>query len=511
MSPNETADDPLPFFGPRTPTPGLLLVWTSGAPTCRAFPFATGGHALQIGRERGDIVLADDKTSGRHASLIVEGTELIIRDLGSRNGTFINGERIQSAHRRALPRAPHGASPAHGHAHALPSAHAPHVLRIGGSVFLIEPDVTRFEGLSDLRVPAAAFAPPPATSSHAHREPQARATGPSAAFALPELGDSVAGPELRRVWAATTEAAANARLVLVRGESGTGKERIARLFHARGPRARARFVDVNCGNLKPERADADLFGATRGAYTGADQNRLGHFEEADGGVLFLDEVGDLPFDTQVQLLRVLETGVIRPLGGTPHKVDVAIVMATHRDLDARVAEGRFRQDLLMRLGERIIDLPPLRARPEEIPFLVDLVMTAGAPRAGLGWPAPTARFIEACLLDPWPGNARELTRRIGRAATQAALASAPALEPDPQLFSSVPAHLPVEMQSLPPPGFSGSAPAAPTASPPMSDDDRTLLATLDANGGDVSKTARTLGIARGTVYNHLRRLGLAPR
>ena len=511
MSPNETADDPLPIFGPRTPTPGLLLVWTSGAPTCRAFPFASGGHALQIGRAQGDIVLADDdKTSGRHASLIVEGTELIIRDLGSRNGTFINGERIQAAHRRPLPRAPHAASPAH--------SHAPHVLRVGGSVFLIEHDVTRFEGLTDLRVPASAFAPPPATSSHGHS--QARATGSSAAFALAPLGDSVAGPELRRVWAATSEAAANARIVLVRGESGTGKERIARLFHARGPRARARFVDVNCGNLKPERADVDLFGATRGAYTGADQNRVGHFEEADGGVLFLDEIGDLPFDTQVQLLRVLETGVVRPLGGTPHKVDVAIVMATHRDLSARVAEGRFRQDLLMRLGERVIDLPPLRARPEEIPFLVALVLQESAPSAG--WPPPTARFIEACLLDAWPGNARELARRVGRAATQAALASAPALEPDPQLFSSAPAHLPVEMQSLPPPGFSAPAPAAPAfasasaspaspASPPMSDDDRTLLATLDANGGDVSKTARALGIARGTVYSHLRRLGLRPR
>ncbi|MCZ6676139.1 MAG: sigma-54 dependent transcriptional regulator, partial [Candidatus Poribacteria bacterium] len=160
--------------------------------------------------------------------------------------------------------------------------------------------------------------------------------------------------------------------VLITGESGTGKELIARAIHFGGPRAKRPFIPVNCSAVPRDLAESEFFGHIRGAFTGANTDRKGHFELADGGTLFLDEIGDMPLELQAKLLRVLEDGIVTPVGGTRSKqVDVRILAATNTDLEAKIAEGLFRSDLYFRLAEFPVPIPPLRERPEDIPLLAE--------------------------------------------------------------------------------------------------------------------------------------------
>ncbi len=207
--------------------------------------------------------------------------------------------------------------------------------------------------------------------------------------------------------------AADARLpVLVSGESGTGKELVARAIHELGPRRHRSFVAENCGAIPEPLLESTLFGHVRGAFTGADRPRTGLFEIADGGTLLLDEVGEMGPAMQAKLLRVLQDGEVRPVGGERSvKVDVRVIAATNRDMAAMVAEGRFREDLYYRLAVLPLRVPPLRERAEDLPALVRHLVARFAGRDV----RVTRAALSAMAAAPWPGNIRQLENELRRA------------------------------------------------------------------------------------------------
>jgi transcriptional regulator with GAF, ATPase, and Fis domain len=233
------------------------------------------------------------------------------------------------------------------------------------------------------------------------------------------LGDTIVGVEsgLRAVMERVELVARSDAPVLIFGETGTGKELVARAIHNRSPRHQAPFDRVNCGAIPPELIDSQLFGHERGAFTGAVEARRGWFERAHGGTLFLDEIGELPLAAQVRMLRILQDGWMERVGGEKAiNVDVRIVAATHRDLAAMVAEGRFREDLWYRIAVFPIVLPPLRERREDIAQLAAHFADRAATRFGLAPAAPTPDDLTLLMSYPWPGNVRELGTVIDRAA-----------------------------------------------------------------------------------------------
>lgn len=466
---NETADDAPAIPRAPVPVPGVLLVWSAGAPAYRAIRLDGGTVPTSFGRARAcDVPLSDDTAlSRRHLTFAVDGDDIVVRDEGSRNGTFFNANALSGVHRSPL--------------------RERGVVRAGGSVFLVEPDLHRV-----------------GVNAGNPSNPNARTT-------LRE-GDSIIGPEMVRVRQAVVDAAQRERSLLIHGETGTGKERMARLFHAGGPHARGPFVDRNCAGLDRALAEAQLFGAVRGAFTGAHRNLAGAFELADGGVLFLDEVGELALDVQPKLLRVLQEGTILPVGGALKKVAVPLVCATHRDLPARVASGHFRQDLYARIVQRVVHLPPLHDRLEEIPFLVEMFRARAH-----GAPPASARFIETCLLHPWPNNLRDLEMAVERSASFAAANADALVEPDRELFPELVAA-PLERSTIPsdlPPARSPTPTPAPAPVRPSVDAmPRTkreakraaLLAALAAHDGDVAAAAASLGMGVSNAYAMLARM-----
>ncbi|HTU20189.1 MAG TPA: sigma 54-interacting transcriptional regulator [Gemmataceae bacterium] len=234
-----------------------------------------------------------------------------------------------------------------------------------------------------------------------------------------DITDSVVGAEtgLRAVMEQIELVAPSDAPVLVLGETGTGKEVVARAIHQRSRRVSGPFLRVNCGAIPPELVDSELFGHERGSFTGAVGERKGWFERTDGGTLFLDECGELPLAAQVRLLRILQDGSFERVGGERSlHVDVRIVAATHRDLQALVSEGRFRADLWYRIAVFPIHLPPLRARSGDIPSLAAHFALRAAKRLGTPPLVPTAEDIRLLISYPWPGNVRELAAVIERAA-----------------------------------------------------------------------------------------------
>ncbi|MGI9626811.1 MAG: sigma-54-dependent transcriptional regulator [Longimicrobiales bacterium] len=204
--------------------------------------------------------------------------------------------------------------------------------------------------------------------------------------------------------------------VLITGASGTGKELVARLVHRESTRGSMPFIPVNCGAIPENLLESEFFGYNKGAFSGADQDKPGLFEAADGGTFFLDEVGDLPQPLQVKLLRALQEGEVRRLGGTESiKVDVRIIAATNRDLASLSASGGFREDLYYRLAVVPIHLPPLRQRSEEVPDLVQHFVGRHTQRLGVPVTGVTRGAMEALLRYPWPGNIRELENVLERA------------------------------------------------------------------------------------------------
>jgi two-component system response regulator HupR/HoxA len=203
--------------------------------------------------------------------------------------------------------------------------------------------------------------------------------------------------------------------VLVTGETGTGKELFARLIHDNGARRRRRFVAQNCAALPETLLESELFGHTRGAFTGATADRRGLFEEADGGTIFLDEVGEMSPAMQLRLLRVLQEGEIRPLGASARRVDVRVIAATNADLESAIRDGRFRQDLYYRLNVFPIALPALREREGDIPALADHFLRLYRARARRAVPGISPEALRALGAYPFPGNVRELENEIERA------------------------------------------------------------------------------------------------
>jgi DNA-binding NtrC family response regulator len=229
--------------------------------------------------------------------------------------------------------------------------------------------------------------------------------------------------DLVAVSPATQEAIALARRVarsdipvLIQGESGTGKEVFASAIHGSGERAGGPFVAVNCGALPAALVESILFGHEKGAFTGATERRREKFQEASGGTLFLDEIGELPLDAQVKLLRSIQTGEVDPVGGAaPVKVDIRLISATNRDLQAMIAEGQFREDLYYRVGVFPLTLPPLRERREDLPGLAQMFLARSAASEGMAIDKFSTAAMEAISSASWPGNVRQLQNIIQRA------------------------------------------------------------------------------------------------
>ena len=354
-------------------------------------------------------------------------------------------------------------------------------------------------------------APDPRAGAPRPARPGAAAPAVAPALALPPIVGASA--RMQRLLRLVSRVAATDSTVLILGESGTGKELVARSLHVLSRRAQGPFVPVNVGALPESLIESELFGYARGAFTGATGERAGLVEEADGGTLFLDEIGDMPPPTQVRLLRTLENNEVRRLGeNTPRIVDVRVVAATHRDLQALVDAGRFRGDLYYRLNVVQLELPPLRERREDIGLLAAFFLERAARR--LGRPAPAFARATTALLEryDYPGNVRELENAIEHAV---AVAEGRTLSP---------ADLPAAIRSprlLPRLAGAGvGPPAAPAAAAP-DPDARTLeevtrehvLRALARHHGNATAAARQLGVSRTTLWRMLKRWGVprAPR
>jgi sigma-54 dependent transcriptional regulator, flagellar regulatory protein len=225
------------------------------------------------------------------------------------------------------------------------------------------------------------------------------------------IGESAAIDQLRRL---IRQVAPSQASVLITGPSGSGKEVVARAIHAESARGGQAYVPVNCGAIPRELLESELFGHEKGSFTGAHAQHRGRFEEADGGSLFLDEIGDMPADMQVKLLRVLEERCVQRIGGRGQiPVDVRIVAATHRDIDAAIDDGRFREDLFYRLAVFPIAIPSLAERAEDIPLLVRHFVAKAAPGSALTF---SSAALDRLMAHRWPGNVRELRNLVERAA-----------------------------------------------------------------------------------------------
>ncbi len=334
-------------------------------------------------------------------------------------------------------------------------------------------------------------------------------------------------PAMKKVLATIKRVAAvPGTTVLIQGESGVGKELVARAIHERSARAEQGFVAINCAALSEHLLEAELFGYEKGAFTGADsKGKQGLFEAADGGTIFLDEVGEMPLALQTKLLRALQERRFRRVGGLIDvEVDVRVVAATNRDLRAEVVAGRFRQDLYYRLRVVPLAVPPLRDRPEDILPLADHLMKRLAPelgRPGLKLAEATRRAMTAYA---WPGNVRELSNAIERAVISAEGAEiiAEDLVMD-EVLAPTPAPAPVTapLEARAPKSEVAAPLAAPAPSLPLGTlvippEQRDLAAieaqvirtVLNECGGQKSKAAERLGINRTTLYNKLKELGI---
>jgi DNA-binding NtrC family response regulator/tetratricopeptide (TPR) repeat protein len=289
--------------------------------------------------------------------------------------------------------------------------------------------------------------------------------------------------------------------VLVTGESGTGKDLVARAIHAGSPRRANMFLPYNCTSATRELADSQLFGHRRGSFTGAVADQPGVLRTAVGGTLFLDEVGDLPLDVQPKLLRFLEQGEVLPVGDTrPHRVDVRVVAATNADLEARVADGKFREDLFYRLSVIRIHVPPLRERREEIPHLSTFFLRDASERLGKPGVRLSPETLDIFDTFAWPGNVRQLRNEVQRAVAMAP----PAGLVTPDLLS--PAFGPQELPATSPRGRMRHT----TLSAAVEKLEREMITTaLGRASGNISETARLLGLTRRGLYLKLERLRIS--
>jgi two-component system nitrogen regulation response regulator GlnG len=436
----ETELTEAPRAGARITVPRLLAIRGPGAGT----GLAMTGSLATVGRHRtNDLVLADPRVSAVHLEVRRVGTGVRIRDAGSTNGTWLGPHRIVEMELAA------GAE-----------------ITVGGTVVRLDAGQ---EAASDVATARQAF------------------------------GDLVgASPPMRELFAMLERIAPKNLTVLVQGETGTGKEEVARAIHAHSPRARAPFVVVDATALPPSLAESILFGHEKGAFTGADHRRLGLFEAADGGTIFLDEIGELPADLQAKFLRALERREITRVGATaPVKIDVRVLAATHRDLRREIEHGRFREDLYFRLAQVRVVIAPLRDRPDDVPLLCAAFLRE------LGAPVVVEADAMADLqAQPWPGNVRELRNVIARAVALASEATIRRADVAGEGF-----------------GFRGtrderaplvlSGPFAPAKAQAIERFERAYLAALMRRCRDnLSHAARDAGLARHHLRELLKKRGL---
>jgi two-component system nitrogen regulation response regulator NtrX len=309
------------------------------------------------------------------------------------------------------------------------------------------------------------------------------------------VGDSA---PLQAVRALIEKVGPTSARVLITGENGTGKELVARALHEASPRREKPFIEVNCAAIPSELIESELFGHMKGSFTGAFADRAGKFEQADGGTLFLDEVGDMSLSAQSKLLRVLQEGVVTRIGGSKSiQVDVRVLAATNKDLEAEIGEGRFREDLLYRLNVVPIEVPPLRERIEDIPALVNHFaeqLAAGAGVAGRKFADDAIRRLQSRA---WPGNIRELRNAVERGLI---LASGKVVSAS-------------DVDALLPPSGSAGQPAAASGSQTFEtfkqEAEKNFLAQqLREHDWNVSETARALKMPRSNLYKKIERYGL---
>ena len=292
--------------------------------------------------------------------------------------------------------------------------------------------------------------------------------------------------------------------VLITGESGTGKDLVARAIHAGSLRRANMFLPYNCTSATRELADSQLFGHRRGSFTGAIADQAGVLRTAVGGTLFLDEVGDLPLDVQPKLLRFLEQGEVLPVGDTrPQRVDVRVVAATNADLENRVIQGKFREDLFYRLSVIRIHVPPLRDRREEIPHLSTFFLREASERMAKPGVRLSAETLDIFDSFPWPGNVRQLRNEVQRAVAMAS----PEGTITPELLSPVFAAHTMTSDAAP-----RSRLRRTTLAAAVEKLEREMIQTaLERSSGNISETARLLGLTRRGLYLKMDRLGVAAR
>jgi two-component system nitrogen regulation response regulator NtrX len=303
---------------------------------------------------------------------------------------------------------------------------------------------------------------------------------------------------MRRLREQIATAAPSSGRVLIQGENGSGKELVARAIHALSARRQQPFVEVNCAAIPDELIESELFGHERGAFTGAHSRRRGRFEQANAGTLFLDEIGDMSVRTQAKVLRSLEEQAFERVGGTETiKVDVRVIAASNRDLASLIAEGRFREDLYYRLNVIPIEVPPIRARKDDIPLLVEHFITVFCHENGKTAKRLSGEALAYFLAYDWPGNVRELRNMVERLVI---MAPRETIDPD----------------DLPPPlrpKDLGEAPAGVARSLREARDNferAYILAELRVHDFNMTRTAERLGIERSHLYRKIKAYGIAP-
>ncbi len=318
-----------------------------------------------------------------------------------------------------------------------------------------------------------------------------------------EFGDLVgSSPLMRELYGKLAKIADNDAAVLLTGESGTGKELVARAIHAASPRAQGPFVAINCAAMPPQLLESELFGHAKGAFTDAKTAKVGLFQTASGGTIFLDEVGELPLEIQPKLLRVLQERTVRPVGANSElKIDARVISATNRDLEGMIEEQRFREDLYFRINVLTIALPPLRARGGDILVLARHFLERIASRTSKRVPALSAEAAQKLMAYPWPGNVRELENCMEYSVALAAFDEIAVGD----LPDKVRAFRPTQIV------LATSDPEQLVTLDEL--ERRYVLRVLESVEGNKAAAARVLGIERRTLYRMLERWGeaLAPR
>jgi DNA-binding NtrC family response regulator len=425
----------------------------------RQFALGPSGEVILGRSPRADLVLDDASVSRRHARIRADAGKLGIVDLGSRNGTRVNGVLV-------------------GEGLALEPGD---VITLGQVTLVLQSD----------ELPA-----------------RAGDAGDAAAVLIGDLPAVAADASSRQLFALLRRLAASDIAVLIRGETGAGKEVAVRALHEWSPRRARPLVSVNCAALPDALVESELFGHERGAFSGAAGAKPGLFEAADGGTLLLDEVGDLPFDTQAKLLRALDTGRVTRVGAVRERaVDVRIVSATNRDVQKDVAQNRFRKDLYFRLSAAVIHVPPLRERPADLDELASRLLAVACARAGRSPMALSASARARLHAHGWPGNVRELGNLMGSLAATVA-----GDEIQPRHLEEPLSRLADEDERGEPAGRAAAETiAARPVSRQLEDVERERMrAALDATGGNQSRAAALIGMPRRTFVTKLKKYRLGP-